>query len=81
MVHGTRCWAQKHKHKFNIAKMRMLCWMSEHIRQDRIRNECTSDKVRVAPIQEKMVESRFKWWSLEEKTIRSPSKKSTSSEA
>ena len=33
--------------KFNVEKMRMLCWMSEHTGQDMIRNKCIRDKVRV----------------------------------
>ena len=42
--------------------MRMLHWMSGHIRQDRIRNECIREKVRVTPIAEKMVESHLRWF-------------------
>ena len=41
----------------SIAEMRMLHWMSGHTRQDKIRNECIREKVRVTPILEKMVES------------------------
>lgn len=35
--------------------------MSGHIRRDRIGNECIKEKVEIAPILEKMIESRFRW--------------------
>ena len=38
----------------------MLRWMSEHTRQDRIKNEGIIEKVGVAPAVEKMVQSHFK---------------------
>ena len=60
MLYGTKCWAVKSKqeNKLNVAEMRMLRWMSRHTEQDRIRNECIKEKVGVAPIVEKMVESQ-----------------------
>lgn len=42
-----------------VAKMTVLQWMSEHTRQDRIRNECNREIVGVTTIEEK-VESRRK---------------------
>ena len=47
------------KTKFNITKMGILCWMSEYIGQYRIRNEnkCIKEKVMIALIMKKMVES------------------------
>lgn len=34
-----------------------MCWVSGHTRQDRIRNECIREKIKVALIEEKMIES------------------------
>jgi hypothetical protein len=64
MLYGTECWAVKsqQEHKLSVAEMRMLRWMSGHTRLDRIRNECIREKVGVAPIEEKMVESRLRWF-------------------
>ena len=64
MLYGTECWAVKcqHESKLSVAEMRMLRWMSGHTRQERIRNECIREKVGVAPIVEKMVESRLRWF-------------------
>ncbi|XP_070033041.1 uncharacterized protein [Nicotiana tomentosiformis] len=46
-----------------VAEMRMLKWMCEHIKLDRIRNEVIRDKVCVAPVEDKMWEARIRWFS------------------
>lgn len=50
-------WAIKsqQENKRNVAKMRILHWISSHIRQDKIMNQCITEKVEVAPIVKKMV--------------------------
>ena len=40
----------------------MLCWMNGHTKQCKIRNGCIREKVRVASIVEKIVESRHRWF-------------------
>ncbi|KAF1863075.1 hypothetical protein Lal_00018922 [Lupinus albus] len=57
-------WMPKYQqeNRLDIVEMRMLCWMSEHTRQDRIRNECTREKVGVASIVEKIVELCLRWF-------------------
>ena len=40
----------------------MLRWMCGHTRRDMIKNKCIKEKVGVAPIVEKMVESRLRWF-------------------
>ena len=64
MLYGTECWAAKgeHEHKLSVAEMKMLRWMSGHTRLDKIRNEDIRERVGVAPIVEKMVESRLRWF-------------------
>ncbi|XP_054801848.1 E3 ubiquitin-protein ligase AIRP2-like isoform X2 [Prosopis cineraria] len=40
----------------------MLRWLCGHTRKDKIRNEHVREKVRVTPIEEKMVENRLRWF-------------------
>jgi hypothetical protein len=53
MLYGTKCWAVKnqHRNKISVAEMRMLCWMCDKTRHDR-----------VAPIVEKIGENRLRWF-------------------
>ena len=64
MLYETECWVVKNqqKNKLNFTEMGMLRWISGHTRQDRIWNECIREQVGVAPIVEKMIESRLRWF-------------------
>ena len=64
MLYGTESWAIKSQQesKMSVAEMRMLRWMSGNTRRDRIRNTTIREKIGVAPIVEKMVESRLRWF-------------------
>ena len=46
----------------SVAKMRMLRWMSGKTRDDRIRHDTIRERVGVAPIVEKLVENRLRWF-------------------
>jgi len=69
LLYGTECWTVKsqHKHQVSVAEMRMLCWMSGKTRHDRIRNDTIREKVGVAPVVEKLVENRHRWFGHVEK--------------
>lgn len=45
-----------------VAEMRMIPWMCAHTQLDRIRNEEIRNKVKVAPIKDKMKETRLRWF-------------------
>ncbi|KAL6494119.1 hypothetical protein OROGR_032028 [Orobanche gracilis] len=64
LLYGTVCWAVKqcHVQKMNVAEMRMLRWMCGHTKKDRLRNEVIREKVRVASIEDKMMENRLRWF-------------------
>ncbi|KAH0465637.1 hypothetical protein IEQ34_005740 [Dendrobium chrysotoxum] len=64
MLYGAECWPLKEKHntKLCVAEMRMLRWMSGFILRDRIRNEHIREKVGVAPVEDKIRESRLRWF-------------------
>src|SRR3954462_8054319 len=42
--------------------MRMLRWACGHTRKDRIRNDVIRGRVGVAPIEEKLVQHRLRWF-------------------
>ncbi|XP_070029240.1 uncharacterized protein [Nicotiana sylvestris] len=64
MLYGTKCWPVKNSHiqKIKVAEMRMLRWMCEHTKMDKIRNEAIREKVGVAPMDNKMKEARLRWF-------------------
>jgi hypothetical protein len=43
--------------------MRMLRWICGYTRMDRVRNDDIRDRLRVAPIEEKLVQHRLRWFS------------------
>ena len=64
MLYGAECWPTKKQHvpKISVAEMRMLRWSCGHTRRDRIRNDDIRDKLGVAPIEEKLVQHRLRWF-------------------
>lgn len=45
-----------------VAEIRMLRWMCGHTRKERIRNEVIRDNVGVASMEDKLQESRLRWF-------------------
>ncbi|XP_070013250.1 uncharacterized protein [Nicotiana sylvestris] len=64
MLYGAKCWPVKNSHvqKMKVAEMRILRWMCGCTRRDRIKNEAIRDRVGVAPVEDKMRESRLRWF-------------------
>ena len=64
MLYGAECWPTKRQHvqRLSVAEMRMLRWMCGHTRKDRVRNDDIRDRVGVAPIEEKLVQHRLRWF-------------------
>ncbi|PUZ56824.1 hypothetical protein GQ55_5G367400 [Panicum hallii var. hallii] len=64
MLYGAECWPTKRRHvqQLSVAEMRMLRWFCGHTRRDRIRNEEIRDRVGVAPIEEKLIQHRLRWF-------------------
>ncbi|EMS57362.1 Retrovirus-related Pol polyprotein LINE-1 [Triticum urartu] len=64
MLYGVECWSTKRRHvqQLGVAVMRMLRWMCGHMRKDRFRNDDIRDRVGVAPIEEKLVQHRLRWF-------------------
>jgi hypothetical protein len=64
MMYGAKYWATKGQHvqMMSVAEMRMLRWICGHTRKYRIRNDDIRDKFGVAPIQEKLLQHRLRWF-------------------
>ena len=64
MLYEAECWATKRQHvqKMSVADIRMLRWICGHTRRDRIRNDDIRERVGVAPIEEKLVQHRLRWF-------------------
>jgi hypothetical protein len=42
--------------------MRMLQWICSHTRRDRVRNDDIRERLEVAPVEEKLVQHRLRWF-------------------
>ena len=66
MLYEAECWPTKIRHvqQLSVAEMRVLRWICGHIRMDRVRNDDIRDRLEVAPIEEKLVQHRLRWFGM-----------------
>ncbi|RCV17714.1 hypothetical protein SETIT_3G241500v2 [Setaria italica] len=64
MLYDAECWPTKRQQvqQISVAEMRMLRWICDHTRRDRVRNEDIRDRLEVAPIEEKLIQHRLRWF-------------------
>jgi len=64
MLYGAECWPTKRRHvqQLSVAEMRMLRWICGHTRMDRVRNDDIRDRLGIAPIEEKLIQHRLRWF-------------------
>jgi hypothetical protein len=64
MLYGAECWPTKRRHiqQLSFAEMCMLRWICRHTRLDRVRNDVICGRLGVAPIEEKLIQHRFRWF-------------------
>jgi len=64
VLYGSECWPLKktQAQRLIVAEMRMIRWMCGFTRLDRIRNRVIRNLVEVAPIEDKLRESRLRWF-------------------
>jgi len=64
VLYGSECWPLKKTQvqRLTLAEMRMIRWMCGYTRIDRIRNGVIRDFVKVAPIGDKIRETRLRWF-------------------
>jgi len=64
VLYGLECWPLKKTQvqRLKVTEMRMLRWMCGYSRLDKIRNGVIRNSVGVAPIDDKLRESRLRWF-------------------
>ena len=64
MLYGAECLPTKRRHvqQLSVVEMHMLRWICGHTRMDRVRNDDIRDRLGVAPIEEKLVQHRLRWF-------------------
>jgi hypothetical protein len=64
MLYGAECWPTKRRHiqQLSVAGMRMVRWICGNTRRDRVRNDDIRERLRVAPVEEKLVQHRLRWF-------------------
>jgi hypothetical protein len=64
MLYGAEYWHTKKRHvqQLCVAEMRMLRWICGQTRRDRVRNDDIRERLGVAPLEEKFVQHRLRWF-------------------
>jgi hypothetical protein len=64
MLYGAEYWPTKrwYVQQLSVAEMRMLRWICGNTRRDRIQNDNIRERLGVAPIEEKLVQHRLRWF-------------------
>jgi hypothetical protein len=64
MLYGDECWPTKRRHiqQLSVVEMRMLRWICGHTSLDRVRNDDIRGRLGVAPIEEKLIQHRLRWF-------------------
>ena len=64
LLYGAECWPTKKTHlqRMKVAKMRMIHWICDRTRLDKISNEVIRGKLGVTFVEDKIREARFRWF-------------------
>jgi len=75
VLYGSDCWPLKkiQVQRLMVAEMRMVKWMCGFTRLDKIKNGVIRGLAEVGPIEEKMRESRLKWFDhMKRRSVTTP---------
>jgi hypothetical protein len=75
MLYGAECWPTKMRHvqQLSVAEMCMLQWICGHTRRDRVRNDNIRERLAVAPVEEKLMQRRLRWFRhMQRKPVEAP---------
>jgi len=64
LLYGAECWPIKKTQvqRLMVAEVRMIRWMCGHTRLDKIKNVVIRERVGVAPLEDKLRETRLRWF-------------------
>jgi hypothetical protein len=64
ILYGAECWPNKRRRvqQLSVAEMRMLRWIYGNTRRDQVRNDNIRERLRVAPVEEKLVQHHLRWF-------------------
>jgi hypothetical protein len=64
MLYGTEYWPTKrwYVQQLSVAEMRILRWICGNTRRDWVRNDDIRERLGVAPVEEKLVQHRLRWF-------------------
>jgi hypothetical protein len=64
MLYEAECWPTKRRHvqQLSVAEMRMLRWICSHTRRDRVQKDDIRERLGVAPVEEKVMQHRLRWF-------------------
>lgn len=64
MDYKSKCWPIKKTHvqRLMLAEIRIIRWMCDYMRVDRIRNEVIRSIVKMTPIEDKIRETKLIWF-------------------
>jgi hypothetical protein len=75
MLYGEECWPTKRQHvqQLSVAEMRMLRWICDHTRRDRVWNDDIRERLGVAPVEEKLMQHRLRWFGhIQRRPVKAP---------
>jgi hypothetical protein len=64
MLYEAEYWPTKRRHvqQLSVVKMHMLQWIYGHTRRDLVQNDNIRERLGVAPVEEKLVQHRLRWY-------------------
>jgi hypothetical protein len=75
MLYGAEYWPTKRRHvqQLSVAEMRMLRWICGHTRRDRVWNDDIRERLGVAPVEEKLMQHRLRWFGhMQQRPMEAP---------
>jgi hypothetical protein len=63
----------RHVQQLSIAEMRMLRWICDNTKRDRVRNDDIRERLGMSPVKEKLVQHRLRWFEhIQQRPVETP---------